>query len=390
MQHPHTEQEQTRHDGSEPWLVLVVDDDPVIHAVTRLALRDFTFDGRPIRILEATSAAQARVLLKEQPDIAFVLLDIAMETSNAGLELVSHIREDLNNTTVRIALRTGLSAQAPAGEIVARYEIEDFREKGEMSFDRLRIATLTALRTYRLLQQMKQHQRELTASNEELERFSYVAAHDLQTPLRLIGGASDLLLRRYGSTLDPPARELLGLVTRGVKDMQELIRDLLDLSRIGRIDTALVPLDLGTVVDNVCVRIQPLLAERAVSVRCTGLPTVEGNASQLDQLFRNLIENAIKFQPGPEPSVRISADRYGAGWEIHVADRGIGIAPENLGEIFEVFRRLHTDEQFPGTGIGLAICKKIVEGHSGTIHAESTPGVGTVMVIRLPEKQKRY
>ena len=376
-------------DQREPWLVLVVDDDAEIQAVTRLALSEFEFDGRPVRTLAAASGAQAREVLAKNPEVAVILLDVVMETEQAGLDFARYVREDLNNRAVRIALRTGQPDQAPPREIVTRYEIDDYRAKTELTFDRLHILIMTALRTFRLLQRMEQHQRALTESNQDLERFAYVASHDLQTPVRGIVSMSQLLLQRYGSTLDAEAQQLLNLVARGARDMHAMILDLLQYSRLGRTDTTLETLDLGKVIDKACAGLQPVFAERKAAITYDGLPTIEGNASQLGQLFRNLIENAIKFQPGPHPSVSISADASGSGWEIRVADKGIGIETQFLDKIFEVFRRLHTAEQFPGTGIGLAICKKVVQLHGGSIHAESTPGKGTTLVIRLPATQKR-
>ncbi|HVT35168.1 MAG TPA: histidine kinase dimerization/phospho-acceptor domain-containing protein, partial [Nevskiaceae bacterium] len=234
-----------------PWLVLVVDDDAEVHAVTRLALSAFEFAGRPVRILEAHSAAEARTRLAQHTDIALILLDVVMETEHAGLDLVRYIRDELKNSIVRIVLRTGQPGQAPPLDVVVRYEIDDYRSKTEMTFERLNISTLTALRAYRLLQQMEQRQRELAQSNQDLERFAYVASHDLQAPLRSVAGFAQILQKRYTMALDSEGRELLDFVMRGTSDMQALINDLLQLSRVGRSSAARGLVNLNQVLSKV-------------------------------------------------------------------------------------------------------------------------------------------
>lgn len=367
-----------------PWLILVVDDDPEVHAVTHLGLRDFHFEGRPLRIINAESAAQARQLLATQPDIALILLDVVMETDHAGLELVRHVREKLRNNAVRIVLRTGQPGQAPPLDVVVRYQIDDYRTKTELTFERLHVLVTGALRNYQLLRQLELRSEALTQHASELERFTYVASHDMKTPLHNIVRLVQLLERRLADRLSREEHELMDLVVDSTRNLQNLVEDLLSLARIGRGEIQLGSVNLNQVVRRVAEQLKGLIDERKVQLDCGDLPTVPGNTVLLEQMLRNLIENAIKFQPGPQPQVRIMAVAAVGGWQLRISDRGIGIAAEHLERIFEPFHRLHTRDEIPGSGIGLAICQRVARLHGGGIRAESRPGVGTDMLVYLP------
>lgn len=369
---------------AEAWRILVVDDDPEVLAVTRLCLRDFRFADRAVVLLDADSAAAARAILDATPDIALILLDVVMETEHAGLELVRYVREGLDNPAVRIVLRTGQPGQAPAMEVADRYQIDDYRTKTELTFERLRVLVTTALRTYSLVRQLESRSRALAEHASELERFSYVASHDMQTPLANIARLVQLLQRRLASVLDDRQRELMDLLVSSTHDLQQLISDLLALARVGRehIDRS-APVDLNQTLRHIVGSMQVLIEDRQVTLEVGPLPVVQGHAVLLEQLLRNLIDNAIKFQPQARPQVFVSGHETPEGWEIRVQDAGIGIDAEHLQRIFEPFQRLHTREAFPGSGVGLAICRRVARLHGGTIVAESRPGEGTTMVVRL-------
>jgi len=367
-----------------PWQVLVVDDDPEVHAVTELSLRDFRYDGRPLELLNADSALAARRLLGATPDIALILLDVVMETEHAGLDLARYIREELRNTAVRIVLRTGQPGQAPPLEVVGRYQIDDYRTKTELTFERLHVLVTAALRTYRLVRQLELRNEALAQHASELERFTYVASHDMQTPLHNIVRLTQLLQRRLADTLGQNERELMDLVIDSTRDLQHLIDDLLTLARVGRGELRVGSVDLNQTVRRVAEQLKGLMEERGVQLDYRDLPTVPGNAVLLEQMLRNLIENAIKFQPGAQPQVRIMAAAMAEGWQLRVSDRGLGIASEHLERVFEPFHRLHTRDQIPGSGVGLAICQRVARLHGGDIRAESVPGQGTTMVVYLP------
>ena len=370
--------------ASNPWLVLVVDDDVEVHAVTRLALQDCMVEGRPLRLLNAHSAQAAKQLLRDFEDIGLILLDVVMESEHAGLELVRHVREVMGNTTVRIVLRTGQPGQAPARDVLGRYEIDDYRIKTELNFERLHVLVTTALRTYRMVGELAQKNLALSRSNQELEQFAYVASHDLQTPLRGIISFTQLLATRYDKVLDDEAREYMQFIVSGGRDMQRLINDLLQYSRVGHSHADFAPVDLNQVLAKAVGALAAATAARAAEITVLPMPTVFANAVQMEQLFRNLFDNALKFQPQEKPWIKVTATTAGQRWRIVVEDGGIGIAAAYLDQIFEVFVRLHSQEEYPGTGVGLAICRKIARLHGGDLQVESTPGTGTRMIVTLP------
>jgi PAS domain S-box-containing protein len=223
----------------------------------------------------------------------------------------------------------------------------------------------------------------LERSNRELEQFAYVASHDLSAPLRSVNGFAQLLERRHGGALPDEAREYIKFICESAAHMQSLIDGLLTLSRVGRSPEALAPIEANTVFDRVLQQMTGVIGERKAIVTREALPAVLGSELELFQLFQNLISNGIKFHPGPAPQVHVSARRIGDLWEFSVRDDGIGIKPEHQEKIFMIFQRLHTAEQFEGTGIGLAICKKIVQHHGGRIGVKSAPGEGATFTFTL-------
>lgn len=225
---------------------------------------------------------------------------------------------------------------------------------------------------------------DLERSNEELERFAYVASHDLSEPLRMVSGFVSLLQSRYADRLDDDAGEFMRYIVDGVERMQALIRDLLSYSRVGRAELEHEPVAMGPLVQRVLEGMQTSIDETDATIEVGDLPTVRGDASQLVQLVQNLVVNALKFTGGEPPVVRITAARDGDEWAFAVADEGIGIDPEFDERIFQVFQRLHAPNEYPGTGVGLAICRAIAERHGGRIWVESTPGEGSVFRFTLP------
>lgn len=223
----------------------------------------------------------------------------------------------------------------------------------------------------------------LKRSNRELEQFAYIASHDLRAPLRSITGFAQLLNKKHAASLTPEAAEFLGYITQSARQMQSLIDDLLMFSRVSRTELALAPVDCEALLGKVERQLKATIDARAARVTHEPLPTVLGVEHELMQLFQNLISNGLKFQPAEAPSVHIGVCPEGQGWHFSVADRGIGIAPEYHDKIFLIFQRLHTAEEYEGTGVGLAICKKIVEHHGGRIWVESTPGQGSIFHFTL-------
>ena len=225
---------------------------------------------------------------------------------------------------------------------------------------------------------------ELRRSNEELERFAYVASHDLQEPLRMVGSYVQLLARRYRGQLDSDADEFIGYALDGALRMQRLIEELLAFSRVGTRGAPLVPTDCAVVVESALRSLKLAIEEAGATVVVGPLPTVLADPGQLEQVFQNLLSNALKFRGEEPPTIEVSAERRDPVWELRVRDNGIGIDPEYFDRIFVIFQRLHGRDEYPGTGMGLAIVKKIVERHGGRIGVESTPGEGSTFSFTLP------
>lgn len=229
----------------------------------------------------------------------------------------------------------------------------------------------------------KNTEQALERSNKELEQFAYVASHDLQEPLRMVGSYCQLLQRRYADRLDDDAREFIEYAVDGAQRMQALINDLLSYSRVGTRGKPFAPTDCEAVFATALENLKAACAERGAVVTHDPLPTVHGDAGQLVQLFQNLVGNGIKFCRGRTPRIRVAAKPQNGHWMFSVSDNGIGIEPEYAERVFGIFQRLQTRDEFHGTGIGLAICKKIVERHGGRIWIESTPGEGTTFHFTL-------
>jgi len=272
-----------------------------------------------------------------------------------GLDL-SATRKDGSTLPVEISLSTFASN----GEACAVAVVRDVTELRQMS------------------RELKLNNQQLKRSNAELEQFAYVASHDLQEPLRTIAGYTQLLQRRYAHKLDKEATEYIDFAVGGVKRMQSLICDLLTYSRVSSRSDAFVPVDLNEVMTQVLSNLEYAIDEAQALVQVNPLPELPGDPVQLTQLLQNLLSNALKFRCEGRPvEVRIAAQRDGGFWRLTVQDNGIGIAAEHTDKIFVIFQRINGQERYSGTGIGLAICKRVVERHGGMIWVESTLGLGT-------------
>ncbi len=228
---------------------------------------------------------------------------------------------------------------------------------------------------------------ELARSNAELQQFAYVASHDLQEPLRAVAGCVTLLRERCAVQLDERAAEYMDHAVDGAKRMQALINDLLAYSRVGTSGQPFGAVDCGAILDEALANLRLAVAESAARVTWGRLPTLVADASQLVQVFQNLLSNAIKFRDVRPPAVHVAAAPANGAWHFTVADNGIGMEPQYFERVFRVFQRLHTRRAYPGTGIGLAICKKIIERHGGRIWVESTPGQGSTFHFTLPDRR---
>ncbi len=233
----------------------------------------------------------------------------------------------------------------------------------------------------RRLQSMTQ---ELARSNADLAQFASVASHDLQEPLRTLSGFAQLLQRRYGDRLDADAQELVGFILESAARMRELIDDLLVYSRMSHAELRPEMVDAGELVEEVNWSLAQAIHDAGAEISVHALPRVEVDRSQFERLFQNLISNAIKFRNGDAPRIQISAAQSDDAWTFSVADNGIGVDPSKATRIFDVFERLHPRERYEGTGMGLAICHRIVERHGGRIWVEPGPDGGSVFSFTLP------
>lgn len=250
------------------------------------------------------------------------------------------------------------------------------------------IQDITERKTTELLLQqaneaLQQQATELKASNEELERFAYVASHDLQEPLRMVSSFLSLLKKRLAGQLDDPSNTYIHYATDGAERMKQLIQDLLHYSRIGSTNEPMGPVDMKEVVTNACHLLSQPIAESGAEIRTGDLPHVWGHKTQLNQLVLNLLSNALKYRGTAPPVIGVGCTEQKDRWEFFIRDNGIGIDPKFFDKIFIIFQRLHTKNDYSGTGIGLALCKKIAERHGGHIRVESAPGKGSTFFFTL-------
>jgi PAS domain S-box-containing protein len=235
---------------------------------------------------------------------------------------------------------------------------------------------------------LKEYAAELARSNADLQQFAYVASHDLQEPLRMVGSFTQLLAKRYKGKLGDDADDFIAFAVDGARRMQALINDLLSYSRVGTRGKEFTPTNSESVLEEALANLQKAIEETGAAVTHDPLPTVWADSVQLVQLFQNLIGNALKFHGAEPPRVHISAQRRDADWRFAVRDNGIGIDPKYADRIFVIFQRLHSREEYPGAGMGLAIAKKIVERHGGSIGVESQPVKGSTFYFTIPTTRR--
>ena len=336
--------------------------------------------GRDLRDL----ATRERTLVGQREENAEAQSRVAIALGMGGLGLVFvivvtgtwYLRKSLVRPVVKVAAAT---RQLAAGDLSTRVPAHRVDEIGDLA----RGFNSMADSLERGQAELERSNAELTRSNSELEQFASVTSHDLQAPLTTISMYAELLERRQGADAGA-GHDLINGIRGATTQARTLIRDLLEYSRAGRGDLQVEPLGVQVVVDQTLEALAGELEAAGARIRVGSLPVVLADRSNLCRVFQNLIGNAVKFTRGENPEVTIAAEREGAMWRIEVRDNGIGIDPQYARRIFEPFRRLHGEEDYPGTGIGLAVCERIVEQHGGRIWVQSAPGEGSVFAFTMP------
>lgn len=274
-----------------------------------------------------------------------------------------------------------------ARQKAAREEAERLLEERNLElFERNRELERQIAERGRIETELREKAEQLARSNAELEQFAYVASHDLKAPLRTVAGFAQLLSKRYGDILQGDGLEFLGFIDSGVRKMQRLIDDLLQYARAVRAPVAASWIDGEALVEQVRTSLRSSIDQSGARIEASKLPHFWGDAKQMAQVFQNLLDNAIKFQPqGQAAVVNVDCVEQAEGWTFSVRDNGIGIAPEFHDKVFVLFQRLHHEDEYDGTGLGLPICKKIVERHGGRMWLESELGRGSRFAFFLPK-----
>ncbi|MGE5457921.1 MAG: ATP-binding protein, partial [Methanococcaceae archaeon] len=264
----------------------------------------------------------------------------------------------------------------------------DFIEKNTQCFDGA-VFKLSDITEKQKFEEKLQHTlSDLERSNKELEQFAFVASHDLQEPLRMVSSYIELLAKRYGGQFDENADQYIEFAVDGTKRMQMLIHDLLEYSRVTSKGSQFTEVNLENVMKNVESNLEVAIKGSNAEIIYEHLPVITADETQISQLFQNLISNAIKFRSNKDPQITIKSAEKNGELTIAICDNGIGIDPVSSQRIFEIFQRLHLRSEYPGTGIGLAVCKKIVERHHGRIWVESQPGAGSTFFFTIPRELK--
>jgi PAS domain S-box-containing protein len=406
-----------RPDGKPVWVHLTVT--PICDSGGRIVRAIGTFDDISNRILIEEMLRQSKERLQGTFDNAGMgIMEVDAQfhiiaANNRVCEILGYGREELTGMPMRELVAAedrwrcdDLAAQILAGGLNhADYQKRFLRRCGKSVWAHVTVtairdpdgAFIRAVGTFedisdriRTEEMLRQTADELARSNHDLEQFAYVASHDLQEPLRMVSGHLQVIEDRLKDKLDQDTRQSMSFAVDGAKRMQEMIRDLLAFSRAGRKGEGFLPTDMEKVLATVTADLAAAIAEAGATVEHDPLPTVQAERVQMTQLLQNLVGNAIKYRAKDrKPKIKIAAAPEEHGWVFSVRDNGIGIDPKHSQRVFEIFQRLHTHQDYPGTGIGLAVCKRIVEFHGGRIWVESSPDEGATFFFSIPDSKRQ-
>lgn len=376
--------------------ILVVDDTPENLRLLSLMLANVGYEVR----LAINGKMALKVAFSHPPQL--ILLDIMMPDIS-GYEVCEKLKDSETTREIPVIFLSALDAvmdkvrafQVGAADYITKpFQVEEVLARIDNQITIVCQQKKITNQNDKLQEQNRQLQKlneELRRSNVDLEQFAYTASHDLQSPLQAIIGNADLLSWKYESSLEKDAIHYIDEIVGASIRMKQLIQDLLAYSRVGTGNLELEPIDCQVILKEAMANLRERICSSGADISHDRLPTVMGNKTQLIQVFQNLISNAIKFRRKEVcPKIQISAEALTETeeWLIGVRDNGIGIKPQNRDRIFEIFQRLHQSDEYPGTGIGMAICKKIVERHGGRIWVESQFGIGTTLYFTLSENRQ--
>jgi signal transduction histidine kinase len=341
--------------------------------------------------LEIVETLEEGLVLLKNSLFDVILLDLGLPDSD-GIDTLKEVHKI--STKTPIIVLTGLNNEE-IGIFAVKFGAQDYLIKKEIdskllkrsirySIERKKIES--ELQNYKsnLEDKVKERTKELEQSNKELQQFAYVASHDLREPLRMISSFLQLLERRYNEQLDEDANEFIEFAVDGAKRLDSMIKDLLEYSRVANKKRKFSDVDLNQVLERTNLNLKFAIDDNNAEIIANQLPTLSGDEQLLIQLFQNLISNSIKYRSKDNPTIQISVNNELNQFLFSVKDNGIGISTKHLERIFTIFQRLHTREEYEGTGIGLAIAQKIVHQHGGQIWAESELGKGTIIYFTIP------
>ena len=382
--------------------ILIVDDDKSVHIVTKLSLKDFTYEGWTLNFTSAFSAEEAKSILRSDIEFAVVLLDVVMESETSGLEVADFIRNDINNHLLRITLRTGQPGQAPEQEVIVNYDIDNYRNKTELSSDKLFSVMYTSIRNFKKLQELERknivleeeknrsehYAKELTKSLEFKTQFFRNISHELKTPLNSIITLAELLVNSKKENLTPSGKEKVGIIFKAGKTLLQLIEDILTLSRLEAKKHVLNNENFSTniIIEAVYELFYEIANKKNIDLICKEdiSVTINNDKEKFIQVLNNLVSNAIKFTSSGKVTIHVYKDRDNI--IIDVIDTGIGIERKSQQNIFEAFTQADATikRKFEGSGVGLAICKEYVSLMGGNISLKSVLNEGSTFSVSFP------
>jgi signal transduction histidine kinase len=360
--------------------VLIIDDAPEDREVFGRYLRQHS-TTQDFQIIETDSGVEGlEICQKEHPDC--ILIDYQIPDLD-GLEFIqSLVNDEEQQQFLPVLMLTGQGNESVASEAM-KGGASDYLVKNKLTSEGLYRAVTRAIEKANLLRTNDKQRREIERSHHELEQFAYTASHDLQAPIRRITKFLELLQMDLQESLSERSQDYLDRALKSAAHMRRLIQDLLDYSLVGGASNTIEPVNLEDVLKEVLAQLEVMIVSTNANIEVAALPTVLGNQTFLQQLFQNLIGNAIKFRGEYPPTVKVFARCNGPKWIVTVKDNGVGIPSDAFEKIFGIFQRIDNGTQVEGTGIGLALCKKIVELHDGRIWVESTVNEGTAFHFTL-------